>query len=168
MAVWNKIYKREIIEKIEFRSKVWYEDLDFTLKALSNAKKIDYLNEPFYDYLIREGSTMNNSNIERNLEILLAFNEIKSNKKINKDILEFLAIEHIYISAITRVLIAEANKNKKMIVVNKLKEYVEDNFTNYRKNKYLYSISRNRKIIYNLIKLKQYWLVKLIFRIKRR
>ncbi len=39
-------------------------------------KKIGYVNEPLYDYLLREGSTMNNSNVIRNLEILDAFNEI--------------------------------------------------------------------------------------------
>ena len=76
MAVWNKIYKKKLVENMKFRSKVWYEDLDFTVNVLSKAKKVDYVNEPFYDYLIREGSTMNNSNIERNLEILLAFDEI--------------------------------------------------------------------------------------------
>ena len=168
MAVWNKIYKKEIVEKLEFRSKVWYEDLDFTLKALSNAKKIDYINEPFYDYLIREGSTMNNSNIDRNLEILSAFNEIINNKKIDEEILEFLAIDHIYISAVVRVLNADADNNKKNIVINELINYIEDKFSNYKNNKYIHTLSRNRKIIYNLIKIKQYWLIKLIFRIKRR
>ena len=57
-AVWNKIYKKSIVEKLEFRSKVWYEDFDFSIKAICGAKKIGYVNEPLYDYLLREGSTM--------------------------------------------------------------------------------------------------------------
>lgn len=171
MAVWNKIYKKEILEKneLEFRSKVWYEDLDFTIKALSNAEKIDYVNEPFYDYLIREGSTMNNSNVDRNLEIFLAFNQIINNKKLKKykDVIEYLAIDHIYISAVVRIINAKVDKNKKKEVINKLLLYMNDNFKNFRKNKYIYLLPRNRKIIYNLLNMKLYSLIKLIFKIKR-
>ena len=154
MAVWNKIYKKKLVENMKFRSKVWYEDLDFTVNVLSKAKKVDYVNEPFYDYLIREGSTMNNSNIERNLEILLAFDEIKDNKKYS-EIIEFLAVDHIYISAVVRVINADGDKIIKKDTINKLINYVDTNFANYKKNKYLYLLSRNRRIIYNLIKNKK-------------
>ena len=167
MAVWNKIYKKKLVENMKFRSKVWYEDLDFTVNVLSKAKKVDYVNEPFYDYLIREGSTMNNSNIERNLEILLAFDDIKDNKKYS-EIIEFLAVDHIYISAVVRVINADGDKIIKKDTINKLINYVDTNFANYKKNKYLYLLSRNRRIIYNLIKFKQYWLINLIFKVKGR
>lgn len=169
-AVWNKIYKKNIVENLEFRSKVWYEDFDFSIKAICNAKKIDYINEPLYDYLIREGSTMNNSNIERNLEIIDAFNEIIKDKKYKKyyDILEFLAVDHIYISAVVRVINAKADKQKKLEVINKLIDYMNNNFDNFRNNKYIETLSRNRKVIYNLINKKRYGLVKLIFVVKGR
>ena len=64
MAVWNKIYKKNIIvdNKIQFRSKVWYEDLDFTMKVYFSSKKISYIDKALYNYLLREGSTMNNKN----------------------------------------------------------------------------------------------------------
>ena len=172
MAVWNKIYKKELLEKnkLEFRSKVWYEDLDFTIKVISNAKKIDYVNEPFYDYLIRQGSTMNNSNVDRNLEILLAFDQVIKDKKLKKykDIIEYLAIDHIYISAIVRILIADASKNKKIENINKLIEYMNNNFSDFKNNEYLYLMSRNRKIIYHLINMRMYSIIKFIFKIKRR
>ena len=171
MAVWNKIYKRELLldNNMTFRSKLWYEDLDFTLKMLSKAKKVGYVNKPFYDYLIREGSTMNNSNVERNLEILLAFDEVIKEESLKdyNSILEFLAVDHIYISSVVRVVNANADKNKKKEVIKKLEDYVKTNFPNYRKNEYLYTLSRNRKIVYTLISLKFYWLIKLIFKIKR-
>lgn len=171
MAVWNKIYKKELLinNKATFRSKLWYEDLDFTLKTLSTAKKVGYVNKPFYNYLIREGSTMNNSNVDRNLEILLAFDEVVKNKLLEDyhDIIEFLAVDHIYISAVVRVVNAKADKNKKKEVIKKLIDYVKTNFPNYKKNKYLYTLTRNRKIVYTLINLKWYWLIKLIFKIKR-
>ena len=170
MAVWNKIYKRDILKNVEFRSKKWYEDLDFTLKVLANAKKVGYINEPLYDYLIRQGSTMNNDNLERNLEILDAFDNIKGNKKLDKynDIMEFLMIDHIYISAVVRVINSIGSNKEKKEYINKLVNYVKDNYPNYKNNKYLYLLSGNRKIIYKLINLRRYNLIKLIFKIKRR
>ncbi len=172
MAVWNKIYRRSLLidNQLKFRSKVWYEDVDFTLRAVANATKIGYINKPLYNYLIREGSTMNNSNIDRNLEIIQAFEQVLQSKELKKyrEIVEFLAIDHIYISAMVRVLIAQANRKRKKIIVQKLYSYINDNFSNYKHNQYLYLLSRNRKLIYHLLNIKQYWLIQLLFKIKRR
>ena len=143
MAVWNKIYKKDILinNKLEFKQKVWYEDLAFTLKAIINSNSYAFVDEPLYDYLIREGSTMNNSNVKRNLEILEAFDDIllyiKQNKKeeyLNK--IEFLAIDHIYISAIVRVLRAKADNNIKKETIDRLINYMSENFPNYKRNEY--------------------------------
>ena len=173
MAVWNKIYKRNIIidNKITFKEKVWYEDLAFTLKAIINASKFSFIDEPLYDYLIRQGSTMNNSNVERNLEILQAFDDVidyiyKNKKEEYVKMIEFLAIDHIYISAVVRVLRAEADNNLKNEVINKLISYMDEKFPDFKDNPYIKKLSRNRKIIYKAIKLKQYWLVWYIFKIK--
>ena len=169
MAVWNKIYKRELLvdSNISFRSKLWYEDLDFTLQVLTSAKKVGYINKPFYNYLIREGSTMNNSKVDRNLEILLAFDEVLKISDFDQSILEFLMIDHIYISAVVRVINADVNNKKRLVIINKLISYVESKCPNYNKNEYLNVLPRNRKIVYNLVRAKCYWLVRLIFRIKR-
>lgn len=174
MAVWNKIYKRDILikNKLEFKEKVWYEDLAFTLKAIMNSNTFAFIDEPLYDYLIREGSTMNNSNVQRNLEILDAFNDILSYIQHNKkeeyfSKIEFLAIDHIYISAIVRVLKAEADDKVKRETINKLIDYMNKKFPNYKNNKYINTLSKNRKIIYKLINMKMYKLVDLIFKVKK-
>lgn len=174
MAVWNKIYKRDILikNKLEFKEKVWYEDLAFTLKAIMNSNTFAFIDEPLYDYLIREGSTMNNSNVQRNLEILDAFNDILSYIKHNKkeeyfSKIEFLAIDHIYISAIVRVLKADADKNIKKETIEKLIDYMNKKFPNYKSNKYINTLSKNRKIIYKLINMKMYSLINLVFKIKK-
>ena len=174
MAVWNKIYKRDILikNKLEFKEKVWYEDLAFTLKAIMNSNTFAFIDEPLYDYLIREGSTMNNSNVQRNLEILDAFNDILSYIQHNKkeeyfSKIEFLAIDHIYISAIVRVLKAEADDKVKRETINKLIDYMNKKFPNYNTNKYINTLSKNKKIIYKLINMKMYKLVDLIFKVKK-
>lgn len=174
MAVWSKIYKRDILikNKLEFKEKVWYEDVAFTLKAIMNSNTFAFIDEPLYDYLIREGSIMNNSNVQRNLEILDAFNDILSYIKHNKkeeyfSKIEFLAIDHIYISAIVRVLKAEGDDKVKRETINKLIDYMNTNFPDYKNNKYINTLSKNRKIIYKLINIKMYGLINLIFKVKK-
>lgn len=174
MAVWNKIYKKNIIvdNKIQFRSKVWYEDLDFTMKVYFSSKKISYVDKPLYNYLLREGSTMNNNNIKRNLELIQAFDSLidycKDKKIYNKvkDEIEFLCIYHMYIFAITRVLNTNNNYKAKIAIINKFRDYINSNFPNFKQNKYLYLLPKRRKLIYNLINSKFYCIIMGIFKIK--
>lgn len=174
-AAWNKIYKRELITKnnLQFRSKIWYEDIDFKINTILHCKKISVINEGLYNYLIRQGSIMNNSNIEKNVDILLAFDKIieyckvaKKTKKYFSEI-EFLAIQHILIAGITRIINSSGDKKSKKEVIYKLEKYLNAKFPNYQKNKYIKYLPINKKIIYNLLKNKLYILVKIIFKIKR-
>lgn len=175
MAVWNKIYKRSLLlkNKIKFRSKVWYEDVDFTIKALFSNVKIDYVDLPLYNYIIRQGSTMNNKNVERNIEIIYAFDEIIKyfeNKKIYnkyKEEIEFLCIYHVYICGITRVLRIKADHKTKKIIINKFINYINNNFKDYKKNKYIKYLERNKKIIYHLINCRLFKMIELLFRGRR-
>ena len=171
MAVWNKIYKKELID-IEFREKLWYEDIDFTAKLLFNEKNISFVDEPLYNYLMRTGSTMNNTNVKRNLELLDAFDSMVSyfnNKKALDSVydkLEFLAVYHIYIMGVARVARIKQSGKVKREIINKYKKYVKENFPNYRKNKYLKYMSRNRKIIYRLVSFNMYSVIKTIFEVR--
>ena len=172
VGVCNKIYKKELLDGIEFKSKVWYEDLSFTCKVLMGAKNIDFIEEGLYIYIQRQGSTMNNNNIKRNLEIIDAFEDILSYIDKNEEYreyypqIEYLAIYHLLIATTVRVINAKKVKNKKEII-NKLEDYMNEKFSNYSKNKYLCLLDKNKKIIYNLIRIKQYWLIKIIFIIKK-
>jgi len=175
ISPWSKIYKREFLinSKVFFEeNKVWYEDFAYSVKLLSSTSKIGIVNKPLYDYLIRENSTMNNTKILKNLDILLAVDDIiayTKKKKIYKKYypeIEYMAIENVLISTITRIIRAKGDKDVKREVINKLLKYMNDNFKGYKKNKYLNCLTNNRKIIYKLIVLKQYWLVALIFKIK--
>lgn len=175
MAVWNKLYKRKILvdNKIKFRSKVWYEDLDFTMKVYFSSKKISYVNNHLYNYLLREGSTMNNNNIIRNLELIQSFDSLidfckeKDLYDINRDKIEFICIYHMYIFAITRVLNTNNKYKDKIEIINKFKNYIKFNFPNFKKNKYIYLIPKKRKFIYTLINIHLYYIIILIFRLKK-
>lgn len=167
-----KIYKRSLIQNsnIFFMEKLYYEDLAFSIKSLVLSNKISYVNEPLYYYIIHEGSTMTSTNVIRNLDIINAFEDIITflkDKKMYKNYyseIEFMAINNLYISTIVRIIRSNVSKNEKKKIINKLLKYFYDNFNNYKKNKYLSTLNKNRKIIYILINLKQYWLIKLLYK----
>lgn len=104
-AIWNKIYRASFLKRsnIEFVSKKWYEDFDFTINTLILSNRISIVEEPLYYYLLRQNSTMNNSNVKKNLDILDSMDRIievyKKNKIYNKyeSELKFMAIKYKYI-----------------------------------------------------------------------
>ncbi|MEG1847567.1 MAG: alpha-1,2-fucosyltransferase [Lachnospiraceae bacterium] len=58
-AAWNKLYRREIMQGLEFPVGKWYEDIVYTTKLLSKSKRSVYLDQAFYNYgLDRAGSIM--------------------------------------------------------------------------------------------------------------
>ena len=57
-AVWNKIYKSEVIGNIRFPKSRVYEDVATIYKFISNANKIGYISKPYYFYIKRKGSTI--------------------------------------------------------------------------------------------------------------
>jgi len=150
---------------------VWYEDLAFTFKVYTYAKKIEILEEPLYYYLIREGSIMNNSKIERIKEIFLAFDDLigflKNNEIYDKyyDYLEFSAIENILIAAIVRVINNSSRKNMNKNVKPYI-NYLNKTFPTYKKNKYIGRLNWKKRLIYILVINKKYNLIKFIFKVK--
>ena len=55
-VLWNKLYKREIIEKYHLESVSWCEDFLFNLEYLLHTKRIAALQVPIYYYMKTEGS----------------------------------------------------------------------------------------------------------------
>lgn len=61
VVAWNKIYKREILNKykIRFPEGLIYEDMEFFYKLLPHINKMSYLNKYFVHYTQREDSITN-------------------------------------------------------------------------------------------------------------
>ena len=55
-VVWNKIYKKSILEGIEFSKGVWYEDMEFNLKVYPRINSVGVVKVPLYNYLQRGNS----------------------------------------------------------------------------------------------------------------
>ena len=65
-SVWSKLFKRSVIEKLEFPAGRKSEDIIYTTKALLNISSCVFLDTPYYNYRVnREGSIMNEQVRER-------------------------------------------------------------------------------------------------------
>lgn len=173
MAIWNKMYKKKVLKDIVFREKLFYEDLDFTSKIILSNYKICFTNKILYNYLERPGSTMNNANITKNLEIIDALENLISYYRTedgglqNYNEIQFIAIYHLYITTIVRILLVKCKMNSKKILIAKIKRYMDSQFYNFKKNPYIKYLNVNKKIIYYLINFKLYNLIIMIFKIKK-
>lgn len=70
--VWNKLYKRELVEGIFFPKGKLNEDEFWTYRVFGRAKKITKVHKPMYFYLQRPGSIMAESYSLRRLDALEA------------------------------------------------------------------------------------------------
>ena len=75
ISVWNKLYKREIISGLWFKSRV-YEDIMYNAESMYKANKIAYINQCLYNYRTnREGSIISKGFQRKTIEFEMKFKE---------------------------------------------------------------------------------------------
>lgn len=171
MAPWNRAYRRTLFTEhdIDFATKVWYEDIRVVTKLLAVAQTAYRLPGAYYHYLQREGSAMNNKNVERNAEILQAYDDILAWYEAHgylescREELTFQAVQHILLAATVRVLQIDRRSH----LIEDFRAYMEQHFPDFRENKYLPLLDKNKQLIYRLLLNKHYRTVQMIFRVKR-
>lgn len=173
-AACNKLYKKELFinNSIYYPERVWYEDIRTTVKLISCAESVVFTDECPYYYLQREGSIIHSGNIERNQEILLAFDDIFSYFKQNAlyekffNELEFITVRSVLWDSSVRVL----KITKYHPLLDKLREYCFNLFPNCFNNHYFRDfINENklmRTIFFFCLRNQLYSLLYLILKIK--
>ncbi|WP_418603877.1 glycosyltransferase family 2 protein [Hwangdonia sp.] len=88
--IWKFIYKKEFLthNKLEFLEGIYYEDLEFTPRALIKAKTCFTIPRVFYYYLIRQGSiaslnNIKNKSINDRLQIIEGLTKLKNDKDVS-------------------------------------------------------------------------------------
>ena len=164
----NKIFKREIIGNLRFIPKIWYEDFNFTTKVLLNTNKISTISRGYYHCNCGHISTMNNNNSLKNLDILIAVDDIieylKDNDKYDQNLVSYLIFDHILITTINRV--AMHNNKDKKLVIKKLVSYCKENISNYKSCNFYKNINKNRKLVAGLNYYNLWFVSKLMLNIK--
>ncbi len=141
-VIWNKIYRRKLLENIKFKEHMTFcEDVRFLYMIYSRVNKIGVIKEPLYNYLQRQGSLTYTYN-EKLYQLIESLDDIidyyKKEKKFNKykEELEYSYVRYLYATFIKRLA---KTKNKKEFKkgVKYVIEKVNNTFPNYKKNKYI-------------------------------
>ena len=169
-CAWNKLYRRSFFQGtgLAYPPRVWYEDMRTSPKLMAKAGRMVFLDEVGYNYLQRQGSIMKSANLERNREILDAFDDLlpwfrkEGLFEAYRRELEYLAVFHVYLTAGVRVALAD----RKSPLLRELAAYVEERFPGWRQNPYLPKLGGKRRLLVSLLQKKWYWAVSLLFKLK--
>ena len=147
IAVHNKIYKKELIDKTfkendVFINGMYYEDIVYTYSILQNINSITSVNKPLYYYVQRSSSISNNYD-KRLFDILSSVDILIENAKRNNvfekynDILEYIGIRYMYGTFMKRI--AKTKDMKRYFdgysLVLKKDNYIYNNYNILGKNK---------------------------------
>lgn len=141
-AIWNKLFKKELINGLEFSKGInLCEDVEFLYKVYSRVKKVGSIQKPFYNYIQRPNSLtyVYDEKIYHAIKVADSIMDYyKKNKLFDKyrDELEYTYIRYTYGTFIKR-LAKTKDKKKYNEGVKFAKEKVLENFPNYKKNKYI-------------------------------
>lgn len=143
VVAWNKLIKREILEKakIEFQKGYRYEDVEFTYKLIPYLEKVSFLKEPCIHYIQRENSISNSQN-ERTKEIFDVLEHVidyyKEKKIYDKyeEQIEYIYTRYLLCSSLLRIVKVNDKETR-----NKLLEMtwtsLNTKFPNWKKNRIL-------------------------------
>lgn len=163
---WMYIFNKKFLNdnKLYFFEGIYHEDTEFTPRAISLANRIMILNKYVYNYVIRDGSIMRTVNMKKSYDLITVGEKLRNFKrdnKLDKEIDSFIdsRIAYSYWASLSYVM--EHNvKIKSFFNEYKNAQYViNNNMIKCQSFKY--------RVIGILIKLKLYYLVELIYKVKQ-
>lgn len=141
---WNKLYKKSLFNYLRFEN-IKYEDLLLIPKLVLNAKKIIKLNKCLNYYRIR-GNSETTTMDERVFDIIKILDNLNGYFKSKKVFDKFYSeIEYFNIYRTTMYILqqkSQKNVYNRDRFIDLAYNYLDDNFPNWRKNKY-YKKRRN-------------------------
>ena len=138
-AVWNRLFKREVFDKLRFPSDRINDDEVVALRAYAKCDKIVFLNQDTYYYRIRKNSITTSRFSLRNVDYYynsadnLAF--IKKKKPKLKECAEYKYIKAMLYCYVHIKMMKKTNKTDS--IIKELKKNIRKNRSLARKNRYL-------------------------------
>lgn len=147
VVAWNKIIKREIIEKakVEFPFGLRYEDVEFFYKILPYLNKISFIKKCFVHYVQRNSSIANTQDLRTKEIFKVLDNVIKYYKENNifeeyKEEIEYTYIRILLCSSLKRMCKID-NKRDKKEVLKQTWMNINSHFPNWKRNHLLHKKS---------------------------
>ena len=168
-AAWARLWRRDLFVNtgIRYPARVWYEDIRTTTKLFASASSIVTLPDALYYYLARPGSIMRSSDVSRSREILDAFDDIlqwfteRGILEQYREQLCRLAIDHIRLAATVRVIRGDDHSP----LIKEFLHYMYAKFPQWKQNRYIAELPLKHRILLWLMDKKQYFLIKLLFKV---
>lgn len=151
-APWNKIYKLDKVKDLRFLNFRGFNDMIFLTSSYAKIERVAFVPDVLYHYFLRYDSqihTVNEQDVSNFKKYLLELKEfyIKENKyEEMKYILDLMAFIHLGTSVMYRASYDKSIDMKKML--KETINYLDENFTTWRKNPYLkfmYSAKKRSK-----------------------
>lgn len=140
-VVWNKLYRRSVIANTRFTTIKRSEDTVFLFSVLPEVKSIKFINEVLYHYRLRDSSLSGVITNEIFESMLEGFKEAKENFNKEKKYSEFMELFVVQmfircgIGGVCRL--SFKNMRRAQFYIKKTKKFMDENFPEWRKNKYL-------------------------------
>lgn len=140
-VVWNKLFRRTVIGDSRFTTIKRSEDTVFLFSILPNVKSIKFVNEILYHYRIRNTSLSGAITNDIYESMLLGFSETRQLFLKNEKYVEFMDL--FVVQMFIRCGMGGAcrlsfkDMSKAFYYENKTREYMDKNFPEWRKNRYL-------------------------------
>ncbi len=159
----NKIIRRAIFveNNIKFTENRIYEDLELIPQLILYTKRVEFIDDYLYNYVIHPDSTMRQRKYNPKLaSIFPVVDELKEKLSVKgySAEAEYLYIEHLLHGAAIRYL--EYPEGKKDIV--RISDKIKSNFPHWRQNKYFKQMHWKYKVFCNLAYFKQICILKKI------
>jgi protein tyrosine/serine phosphatase len=141
---WDKLFKRGILEGLEFPEKIRFEDLVLVYEACCKTNSIGVIEEPLYNYRRTTQGGFLTSFSEQTLDVVKAFRLVFDFMKKNgymetyHDELEYICTRHFLFRY--GALFKGSNKGKlgiKIEIIKRTQEFLDQELPNWRKNHYL-------------------------------
>ena len=153
VVAWNKLIKREILEKskVQFQKGYRYEDVEFTYNLIPFFEKVSFCKTPMVHYVQREGSISNVQN-KRNAEIFDVMEHVMDYYKENNlyeeyyQELEYLYSRYAFCSSFLRIVKIKDKEIRKQLL-DMTWNNVYEKFPDWKKNKIL-NTDKSKKNIY--------------------
>ena len=161
---------RVIESGFQFPKGRYYEDLATIPKVMTKTKKIVYLPEVYYYYLMRDGSIMHSRNFEKNYEDrtwavdqLLEYFERENLIETYRNELEYLVFENTYFVPSKEIVL----NDRKSEYLKKFRDYAYNKFPQMNKNYYVQQIAGKDKILLKLLQYRMYGMMVLMSQLRR-
>lgn len=140
-SAWNKLYKKELFDQVQFKKGVWFEDVECLYRLFPMIHSVGVVNEPFYYYIQRAGSISKSTDPRifhyvDNWNGVVDFYEKNGYMKTYRKEIEYSYVRYLYATFIK----ASTKYDKEMYdkALNTAIAEVRKHFPKYRRNRYFY------------------------------